>query len=370
MKIAFISCSNGVVYRGVETFVHELANSLSKNHEVSVYQSGPKLFGAEYQAKMISLNAHWTKQNGLRSLSRPLYKDFSFSNLLRRFYLDYWNRKQGEFTISALKKLSKDTDVIIIPGSGWVSFFCRLWTWFYRKKLIIAGQSGPGWDDRTSLLCRPDVFVALSQHATIWAKNAGFGVRVETIPNGVDLKKFNPQIKPAKLNLPEPVFVCVAALEPGKRIDLTIRAVSRLKKGSLLVMGDGQLKDELQKLGDELLPGHFQIVYVKHEDMPSFYAAANVVTMSPHGFESFAIVFVEAMACGRPVVASDDPIRREIIGDAGIFIDPENTDEYAKALKETLEKDWADLPRRQAEKFSWDKIAEQYDQIFCHCSRL
>lgn len=266
--------------------------------------------------------------------------------------------------LKALKVLEKDTEVIIIAGSGWASLFCRLWTWFYRKKLVIAGQSGPGWDDRISLLCRPNVFVALSNHAKNWAEKAGPGVKTLVIPNGVDLTKFNPKVVPIKINLPKPIFICVAALEPGKRIDLTIKAIGKLRKGSLLVMGAGQSKDDLEKLGDGFLPGRFKIVSVKYADMPKYYAAADVVTMAPHGFESFGIIFVEAMACNKPVVAPDDPIRHEIIGKAGIFVDPEDIDDYANGLEKALEINWKNIPRFQAIKFSWDAIAKKYEELF------
>jgi len=69
------------------------------------------------------------------------------------------------------------------------------------------------------------------------------------------------------------------------------------------------------------------------------------------------------MASGLPVVAADDPIRREIVGDAGIFVDPTDTDAYAKAIKEALGKNWGDVPRKQAEKFSWDEIALKYERL-------
>lgn len=363
MKIAFISCSNGVVYRGVETFVHELANGVSKNNEVIVYQSGPEVSGAKYKTKTVPLNASWNKENGLRSLSKPLYLDFNFGNFLRRFYLDYWNRKQGEFTLSVLRQIDKDVDAVIIPGSGWVSLFCRLWTWVHKKKLIVAGQSGPGWDDRISLWCRPDLFIALSKHAGKWARGAGFGVRVEVIPNGVDLSKFRPDSKKAKTGLSGPLVLCVAALEPGKRVDRTIKAVSQIDKASLLVMGDGQSKEGLTELAEKLMPKRFKTVYVKHEEMVSYYNAADVITMAPMGYESFGIVFVEALACNKPVVASDDAIRREIIGNAGVFVDPEDTKEYADGIKKALEKRWGDIPRKRAEEFSWEKIARKYEEV-------
>jgi len=70
------------------------------------------------------------------------------------------------------------------------------------------------------------------------------------------------------------------------------------------------------------------------------------------------------MATGLPVVATNDPIRHEIVGDAGILVDPTNTEEYAEALQKALDTNWGNKPRKQAEKFSWDEIAEKYDNLF------
>jgi len=71
------------------------------------------------------------------------------------------------------------------------------------------------------------------------------------------------------------------------------------------------------------------------------------------------------MASGLPVVARDDEQRREIVGDAGVLTkNPENSQELAEALKKALSIKWAEKPRRQAEKFDWEKIARQYEELF------
>jgi glycosyltransferase involved in cell wall biosynthesis len=105
------------------------------------------------------------------------------------------------------------------------------------------------------------------------------------------------------------------------------------------------------------------MVSVPFEKMPEIYRMADVFTLPSASSESFGNVLVEAMASGLPVVATDDPVRREIVGEAGIFIDPTNTDEYAKALQKALDTNWGDAPRRQAEKFSWDSIAQKYEEL-------
>ena len=98
--------------------------------------------------------------------------------------------------------------------------------------------------------------------------------------------------------------------------------------------------------------------------MSEVYRRANLLVFPTVPWESFGIVLIEAMASGLPVVATDDPIRREIVGDAGLFVDPTNIEEYAKAIEKALSTDWGDKPRKQAEKFSWDIIASSYEELF------
>jgi len=80
---------------------------------------------------------------------------------------------------------------------------------------------------------RPDVFVALTSAQEAWAKRLVPEVKIVVIPNGVDLARFNPKVKPKDVSLPEPIVVCASALVPYKRVDLTIRAVAKPKSQPL-----------------------------------------------------------------------------------------------------------------------------------------
>ena len=97
--------------------------------------------------------------------------------------------------------------------------------------------------------------------------------------------------------------------------------------------------------------------------MPEVYRGADVFTLPSWEREAFGLVYLEAMASNLPVVAPDDESRREIIKDAGILVGVTDVDLYAKALKEAAEKNFGDKPRRQAEKFSWDKISKEYIEV-------
>lgn len=308
MKIAFLNKTYGKIYRGGETFVGELGTALSKlGHDVKIVKSVWKI---------------------------------------------------------------KDADVVVSVDGRGQTILAKVWCLVHGKKLVISGQSGLGADDKLNLLAFPDVFLGLTAYQTSWAKKFNRFVNLTTIPNGVNLSKFKPVGTRIKIDLPKPVILVVSALTKEKRIDLAIKAVSKLEYGSLLIVGKGDEEENLQKLGKELLPDRFKIIALPYEKMPEAYRAVDLMIFSTVPWESFGIVMLEAMATNLPVVVSDDPIRKEIIGDAGFTVNVENTIEFAQKIKEALKINWGDKPIEQAKKFSWDKIAEKYDQLFRNLTGL
>ena len=104
--------------------------------------------------------------------------------------------------------------------------------------------------------------------------------------------------------------------------------------------------------------------------MPEVYKLADLFAYSTVTWESFGMVLLEAMAVNIPIVVSDDPIRKEIVGNAGLTVDVTNSEAFAKKITEALEKNWGNIPRQRAEHFSWDIIAKQYDQVFRNLTGL
>jgi glycosyltransferase involved in cell wall biosynthesis len=348
MKIAILSFYSGEVSRGVESYVHELANHLTKlGHQITVYQNGKQRAEAKYRTETIGLNVDWNKQQG----GIP--------------FVNYYSLLIKSFTEKSLQRISKETDMVLTTSGQWQSVLVRKWTGRRGVKHVISGQSGPGRDDRINLACTPDSFVALTEYQKQWAIRAVpfLKNRVDKIPNGVDIKKFG-SAKPVKVDLPRPIVLNVAALEDWKGQHLAIKAVSEMKEGSLVLVGKGIEKESLEKMGNKLLPGRFLLMELPYEEMPKIYKAADLFTFPTSPWESFGIVMLEAMAAGLPVVASNDPIRREIVGDAGIFVNPLDTEDYARALQKAVDTKWGTKPLKQAEKFSWDNIAKQYEDLF------
>lgn len=351
MKIAFLNIYNGVVDRGAETFVKELASRLASRHEVNVFQSGDPKGNELYQVTKIPIKWDWSQKSGVGTFTAFIF-------------IDYWNRQIAKFTFKLLLRIYKERyDVVIPVNGGWMPAIIRIVTWLNRSKMIISGQSGIGWDDRNNLWCFPNAFVAISSQARAWAKRVNPFVKVEYVPNGVDLNKFTAEGEKYRTELKKPIVLCVGALTKSKRVDLVIKAVAKIKNANLLVVGDGDLRDKIYNLGFKLLGKRFQLIKVSYEKMPEVYRVADVFTLVSEPYYSFENVLVEAMATNLPVVANNDPIRKEIVGNGGLLVDPNDTEEYAEALGKVIKTDWGNKPRIQAERFDWNKIAEKYGEL-------
>jgi glycosyltransferase involved in cell wall biosynthesis len=356
VKIAVLSFYSGITYRGVETYVHEFANLLTdRNYDITVYQAGPQLPGSKYKTTSLKIKTKVYTSGG----------DFGvFLNMIIDLFA------VAKFTINCLKAMDHSTDILIPTNNRVEVLLCKLWSLGKRVKLVVAGHAGPGLDDKILLWTFPDVFIALSNWQLNWARNINSRVKLTKISNGIDLHRFSGNIKPIYFGLEKPIVLCVAALWPSmKRQHLLIKAMRKVKKGSLLLVGTGEGKEYLNKMGKKLLGGRFLIKSYKYEEMPAVYASCDLFSYPTSKWESFGIVLTEAMASGLPVVATDDPIRREIVGEAGLFVDPENSEEYARAIVLALNQKWGNKPRLQANKFSWDEVIKQYESLFVDLSK-
>lgn len=351
MKLAFLSFYSGQVERGVENWISELTRRLSRNHKITIYQAGDKTENAMFRS--IPIQVDWL--NRVKS-----------EKIIHRFYLDYWSLKIAAFTRKAITEMNKEIPDVIIPtNNGWQSILCRLYAKRKNRKIVLVGHSGIGMDDRINILLCPDIFISLTEYQKTWANRISLHGKIEKIPNGIDINRFSPTGEVAKTNLSKPIILAVSAFSSWKRLDLLIKAVSKLNMGSLIILGSGDKYQEerLRQLGNNLLGNRLLIRKVNHSEIPQWYRACDVFTFPSTEREAFGMVMLEAMACNKPVVATDDPAKREIVGQAGLFCNPNDQLEYASTLEKALNINFKNVPRIQAENFSWDKIADQYNNM-------
>ena len=153
--------------------------------------------------------------------------------------------------------------------------------------------------------------------------------KTEVVDSGVDLERFHPGAGGNVLATDErPAFVCVGSLTARKNVVRLADAFARLDRGSLTFVGDGPLRGALEGRERVRVVGR-----VPHDAVPGWLAAADVVC-APSLLEPFGQSILEAMACGRTVVATRLGGPPEFVPpEAGILVDPLDEAELARALE-------------------------------------
>jgi glycosyltransferase involved in cell wall biosynthesis len=150
--------------------------------------------------------------------------------------------------------------------------------------------------------------------------------KTEVVDSGVDLERFA-AVEPVT-QLDAPAFVHVGSLTERKNVVRLADAFARVGRGSLTFVGDGPLRSQL-----EGRPGVRVVGRVPHDEVPGWLAAADVVC-GPALIEPFGQAILEALACGRSVVATRIGGPPEFVpDDAGVLVDPLDIGELARALE-------------------------------------
>jgi glycosyltransferase involved in cell wall biosynthesis len=195
--------------------------------------------------------------------------------------------------------------------------------------------------DRVSGLKACSVVVAVSEYMKERVMIPWPRTRVVCIPNGIDLARFSPPENGETANGENRGLVvgCAARLIEGKGVDDLVRAISNssLRGTRLRVAGAGPLQESLKglarSLGVETRTEFLGAVL----DMPAFWRSVDVaVVPSNRWVESFGMVAVEAMGCGRPVVATENGALPSIVvdGKTGRVVPAGDVEALAAAIGE------------------------------------
>jgi glycosyltransferase involved in cell wall biosynthesis len=175
--------------------------------------------------------------------------------------------------------------------------------------------------------------------------------------------------------LPPDFVIFVGTLEPRKNVPTLLEAFRRLRDRGygvhLAIVGrKGWLYEEVFATLKELKLAevvHF-LENVNNEDLARLYNAAGCLAL-PSYYEGFGLPALEAMACGTPVVVSNRSSLPEVVGEAGLIIDPDSAEDLSDALARVLDDSDLRAALRQrgimrSSQFSWRKAAHQTMAVY------
>jgi len=199
-------------------------------------------------------------------------------------------------------------------------------------------------------------------------------VKIDVVPNGVDIEKFHPKSENKAKKSDIIRLITVGRLSITKRVDILIDAVKILveqgKKVKLLIVGGGSLKDSLEKLAAKKNLVNF-IEFkgiVNSQQMPQLYQNSDLY-VSATMQEGMSNAMLEAMACGLPIITTQCEGVDELIKGNGIIIKEETADEIAKAISELVmntEKleSMSKASRKHSENFTWKSVSQAYLKFY------
>jgi phosphatidylinositol alpha-mannosyltransferase len=224
---------------------------------------------------------------------------------------------------------------------------------------------------------RLDARIAVSASARdTWQR--WFGGSMVVVPNGVGGEFYSkPEPLPGYRD-GDPTVLFVGRLEPRKGLVYLVRAFLRLKPSfprlRLLVVGrdDGKQREKLMSMVPPRLRTDVSFVgSVPREDLPSYFASADVFCAPSLGGESFGIVIAEAMAVGVPVVCSDISGYRDLVRDdqEGLLVPPRDPEALAAALGSLLDNParrsaLGEVASQSAARYAWDVVAGQVAEVY------
>ena len=228
--------------------------------------------------------------------------------------------------------------------------------------------------------------IAVSRPAMEFA-NRHFPGEYTIIPNGVDLEHFSPSVPPIEELCDGKINILFAGrLEKRKGVNYLLSAYERVKQEirncRLIVVGPGtrwsrKYENQVRQSGP---PDIIFVGYVSYSELPRYYQTADIVCSPATGRESFGMVLLEAMAMGKPVVASNIEGYASVVthGVEGLLVPAGDEQRLAQALLSLvtdarLRQELAARSRAKAGEYGWERIAQRvldyYMAVLSRCSR-
>lgn len=352
---------------GTETFIREMSDQLSREHEVFVYTAGenitPELQSLDVTVKTVPFVREGELINNIISNTTPLHTHEVESLSM------YWNGRIRNF----FEQIDQEIDVLSthsLLDNALVSPCVSVPVVFR-----VAGirQESLRWRqflkrDQSSI--RLSNSEATAKRLRKWLDKDVDGV----VYAGLDLEQFSPDGSAA--SRPDmPVILYLGRLDEGKGLFDLLDAHSKLcqsRQIMLRLVGDGGATDDLREYA-RTLGTREQVEFVgvvPHSRVQEYYRSADVYCL-PSYSEGFPLGNIEAMACGTPVVSTDiAPIREQINnGETGLLVEPGNVSELESKLSRLIEDEQlrsalSSQAQKWVQQLSWEQQASKFESFY------
>ena len=379
MKIAIITPTFPPYGGGIGAVAAHGAEQLtSHQHDVTVftptYEGRERLENQAYKVRYLKPAVTYGNAALLSSLGKEL-------NGFEAVYLHYPFFGAAEPLLLLTKRFKKEgvryfihyhMDVV---GAGPKKSFFNLHTRWLLPKIIISA-------DRVVVTS-----FDYARHSNIAPLIESKDDKYIEIPNGVDAAFFQPAARDETLayrysiHSDEKVVLFVGGMDKAhyfKGVEFLLEAMSKLRlaeyQWKLLLVGEGDLRPTYRDLAVQLGIDRRTIFTgsVANDQLPAHYNLADVAVLpSIDRSEAFGGVLLEAMACAKPVVASNLPGVRTVATNEieGLLVEPKNSDDLAKKINHVLQNsevagDLGRLGRLKVETdYDWLVVGKQLDQL-------
>ncbi len=366
MKILFFNRWVGVHSGGTETHLLELAKRLSGlGHQVSILtREGQRLRELGNGIRVIRVSRTFRES------------DHSYDDFRVYFYTLIYMIKSF-LVLMRLKLRGERFDLLSVHFTveAIIARFYRLLT---GTPFIFVLEGYTPLEGRTASLA--DERIAISHfEAGVYKKRHGLESKVLYI--GVDTDRFSMDKQSGEnirkrlgLESKEIFILSVCRLEPRKDLFTLIEAARLLKeqgrKIRFVIVGDGILKHQIAAaIESNRLQDYVSLAgFIPDSELPLYYAAADIFLLTSKE-EWFGIVFLEAMAAGLPVIATDTDACPEVVDGCGLFFKKSDSSDLSVKIDQMCENrrlrdELSEKSRVRAKDFDWKKRILAYQEAY------
>ena len=336
-----------------------------RGHEVHLLTTeGTELRDLENKIKVWYIGKNWRET----PISRGIKSDF-WLPLFASFFA-----VKSLYKLIRLRLQGEKFDVISVH-CALEGFILWIFKWIIRTPHLFVFE---GYTDVEARIGKhSDTQIAISNTIAKKCQNK-YGFLPIVIPVGIDVKRFSPNGKKISLDYPKDhkLVLGVGRLSQQKKFDVLINAAKILSKEAIqlqfIIVGDGSEKKNLQLLINKLdLTSKVSLVgRVSDEELSMYYRSSDFfVNTEVNGGDQFWIVVIEAMSSGLPVIITSRHGPPEVVGDAAIWVHPDNPELLAKkilgvASNDNLSNDLSTKSLDWSGRFNWSNLIIEYEKAY------